>query len=219
MATVVFDFDGTLHETMVVYREALQRGYDWLVSRGFAQPRQLDDALMVGNIGLTAQEAWARMCPDVPWSVSGQAAARVGRDMKCLIDEGHARLYSGIPEALQQLKDAGHELVFLSNCSDDYCEAARGALGLDAWFDRYYTAEQFDWIPKEQIFETIKRDCAGPYIVVGDRDKDRDLAAFHGLPFVGCAYGYGTVEELQGAAGIADAAEDIPGIIESIVAS
>ena len=37
------------------------------------------------------------------------------------------------------------------------------------------------------------------YIVIGDRDKDRMLAEAHGLPFIGCLYGYGSREELEGA--------------------
>ena len=215
VATIIFDFDGTLHDSMYIYREALNRGYQWLVEQGQARPRVLTEADMEANIGLTSEEAWTRMAPEIPWSVSKHAAARVGGIMDELIDNGTARLFPGVPEMLQQVKDAGHTLVFLSNCRNAYRDAVRRAFGFDAWFDGYYTSEQFGGIPKEKIFEAIREDFDGPYLVVGDRDKDLAVALVHGLPCIGCLYGYGSREELAGATMLADEPSDIPSLIES----
>jgi phosphoglycolate phosphatase len=213
VATIIFDFDGTLHDSMYIYREALNRGYRWLVEQGQARPRNLTEQDMAGNIGLTPREAWERMAPEIPWSVSQHAAARVGATMDELIDDGTARLFPGVPEMLRQVKDAGHTLVFLSNCRNAYRDAVRRAFGFDRFFDAYYTSEQFGGVPKEQIFETIRRDFAGPYVVVGDRDKDLAVALVHGLPSVGCLYGYGSREELAGATFLAEHPSDIPSLI------
>ncbi len=215
-STVIFDFDGTLHDSLFIYRIALQRGYDWLVERGEAPKRTLSEDVMAANIGLTAQEAWTRMCPDIPWSISSGAAARVGEVMDALIDDGTARLYPGVPQMLQQVKDAGHVLVFLSNCRNAYRDAVRRAFGFDQWFDCYYTAEQFGGAPKEEIFETIRQEVDGPFVAVGDRYKDLALARAHDLPSVGCTYGYGTSEELSGATYLADSPGQIPALIELI---
>ena len=214
MATIIFDFDGTLHDSMFIYREALNRGYQWLVDQGKARPRVLTEADMEANIGLTSEEAWTRMAPEIPWSVSKGAAAQVGIIMDELIDNGTARLFPGVTEMLQQVKDAGHELVFLSNCRNAYRDAVRRAFGFDAWFSAYYTSEQFGGIPKEEIFETIRQDFPGPYVVVGDRDKDLAVAKVHGLPCIGCLYGYGSREELAGATLLAERPFDISCLIE-----
>ena len=214
--TLIFDFDGTLHDSMYIYRRALESGYQWLVDRGQASPRAFSDEYIAGNIGLSCEDAWTRMCPDIPWSITTEAAARVGEVMDELIDGGEARLFEGVPEMLQQLKDQGHVLVFLSNCRNDYRDAVRRTFGFDSWFDHYYTAEQYDGAPKEVIFETIREEVDGPYIVIGDRDKDRMLAEAHGLPFIGCLYGYGTREELEGADCMARSPLDIVTCVEEL---
>lgn len=214
--TIVFDFDGTLHDSMYIYRIALQRGYGWLVDQGVAPEREFSDEFIAGNIGLNCEDAWERMCPDLPWSVTSEAAARVGEVMDQLIDDGTARLFPGVPDMLQQLKDDGYELVFLSNCRNEYRDAVRRAFGFDRWFDHYYTAEQFDGAPKEIIFETIHEEVPGPYVVVGDRDKDLALARAHGLPFVGCAYGYSVPGELDGADTLAGDPLEIPACVKAI---
>lgn len=214
--TIVFDFDGTLHDSMYIYRIALNRGYQLLVERGEARPRELSEADMAANIGLTAQEAWTRMAPEIPWEVSRRAASRVGEVMDELIYDGTARLFPGVPQMLQQLKDAGHTLVFLSNCRNAYCEAVRRTFGFDAWFSAYYTAEDFPGMPKERIFERIRERFPGPYIVVGDRDKDILVAQVHGLPSIGCLYGYGSPDELAGATVFAKSPADIPGLVAQL---
>lgn len=217
MATIIFDFDGTLHDSMYIYRVALNRGYQLLVDRGQAKPRVLTDEDMTGNIGLTSQEAWTRMCPEIPWSISQHAAAKVGAIMDELIDDGTARLFPGVADMLRQVRDAGHTLVFLSNCRNAYRDAVRRAFGFDEYFTAYYTSEQFGGIPKEQIFETIRLEVPGPYIVVGDRDKDLAVALEHDLPCIGCLYGYGSLDELHDATYLADDPSDIPSLIERAV--
>ena len=201
---------------MHIYRLALTRGYQWLVDEGIAAPRELSEADMAANIGLTVQEAWARMCPELPWDVTKNAAKIVGDTMHALIADGTARLYPGVPEMLQELKDAGHALVFLSNCRTVYLEVSRRAFDLDRWFDGYYAAEQYDDIPKEEIFEIIRREFAGPYIAVGDRYKDLALARAHDLASIGCLYGCGSREELAGATCLAESPAEIPDLVAHI---
>ena len=215
-STIIFDFDGTLHDSMYIYRIAFVRGYEWLVEQGKAPARSISEAQMATNIGLTAKEAWGQLFPDIPWSIAREGAAHVGQLMDELISNGTARLFPGVSDALTQLKQKGHTLVFLSNCRNAYLDAVRAAFGFDEWFDHYYTAEQFDSAPKEVIFLTIREEVKGPFIAVGDRYKDLELARAHNLPSVGCLYGYGSREELADATMLADSPADIVTCIDRI---
>lgn len=214
--TVVFDFDGTLHDSMYIYERAFNKGYQVLVDEGLVPPRTFAAADLADFIGLTAEEAWTKHFPNLPDGAWERAAARVGVAMDELIENGTARLYPGVPDMLARLKADGYALVFLSNCRLDYQEASRRAFGLDAYFSAYYNAEENPGKSKEEIFVDIAQAFPGGYAVVGDRYKDLNLARAHTLPSVGCLYGYGTREELAGATELVERAADIAPAVERI---
>lgn len=213
---VIFDFDGTLHDSMHIYPRAFQEAYDWLASEGYVAPRRISDEEITGNIGLTATEAWDRFAPQLPREIAVQAAAIVGKAMDRMIEDGTARLFPGVPEMLQRMKDLGYTCLFLSNCRTRYEEAARKSFGLDRWISAFYNAESFGDIPKEEIFITIANVWPGPFVMVGDRYKDLAVARVHHLPSVGCTYGYGSLEELAGATLLANSPAEIPECVLAI---
>ncbi|MGI6590264.1 MAG: HAD family hydrolase [Eggerthellaceae bacterium] len=216
LRTVVFDFDGTLHDSMLIYPAAFRAGYQWLVDHGWAEPQTFTDADISGYIGLTAKEMWTSFRPDLPDDVWPQAAAEVGRTMDRLILDGTARLFPGIPEMLDRVKALGVQLVFLSNCRVAYQEAARTAFGLDRWFSGYYNSEAWHGLPKPKIFEDIARDFPGGYAMVGDRNKDMAVSRVHGFPGVGCLFGYGSREELSDADYYAETPDEVVSCLRQI---
>ena len=54
MKNLIFDYDGTLHETMRIYGPAFRKNYENLVSRGLAPAREFSDAEISGWLGFTA---------------------------------------------------------------------------------------------------------------------------------------------------------------------
>ena len=42
--TLVFDYDGTIHNTMVIYESAFRNTYEWLVNNGYSEKRELSSA-------------------------------------------------------------------------------------------------------------------------------------------------------------------------------
>ena len=219
LQTVVFDFDGTLHDSMHIYPASLNRALAWLASQGYAVDHEVTYDEAKSYIGLTADEMWSICAPGLPADIQKQAAALVGQSMDAFIADGTARLYDGVPAMLDRVAALGVDLVFLSNCRVAYQEISRKMFGLDTWFCDYYNSESYGNIPKEEIFRDIAAAHPGPYAVVGDRYKDLRVAYAHGLPCVGCLYGYCAPGELDEATYLADSPSAVADCLEQIASA
>ena len=155
MRTVVFDYDGTLHETLRIYAPAFRENYAYMVSAGLLPAREIMDGEIASWLGYTAGDMWREFAPGLTPEQALAAGRRVQEGMQRRIRDGTARLYPEVPEMMDRLKDEGYRLVFLSNCKTVYLEAHRKRFPLDRWFDAYYWAEAEDWRPKEDILRKI----------------------------------------------------------------
>lgn len=197
--TIVFDYDGTIHDTSAVYIEAFKKNYAQLVREGYAQKREFRDGEITKWLGCTASEMWNTFMPSLPDAMKKRCSERVRAYMAELISAGKSRLYDGVKETLGALKAEGRQLVVLSNCAVGYMENHRRVFGLDSLFDGYFCAETYSFRPKYEIFEYIKKEYGGEYCMVGDRHHDFDAGRKNCSLTIGCAYGFGNDEELKGA--------------------
>lgn len=195
MYTLIFDWDGTLHNTKHLYGCAFRIAYRWLVSQSYAPEKTYTDEEVSIYLGLNARDMWNTFMPSLPQHVKETASDLVGREMVAAVLAGKAVLYPGAAKTLTRLKQQGFCLVFLSNCKHAYMEAHRKYFHLDHWFDAFYCCQDYDFAPKELIFPQIREAFPGDFIVIGDRSSDFAVARSHGLLSIGCAYGFGTPEE------------------------
>ncbi len=217
-ATIVLDFDGTLHDIMGAYAPAVRSVYGRLEQQGAVPLHEFTEAELKSFIGITPERMWEQAAPGLAPELVEESIALVGESMDRELAGGRGKLFPGVPEALDVLKRAGHRLVFLSNCHADYQERVREAFGLDQWFCAYFNAEEHPGMSKSEIFrEAIGPAFSGPYIGVGDRGGELAMARENGFPFIGCAYGYAAPGELDAADAIAAAPDDIPGLVELIL--
>ena len=107
MTGLLFDYDGTLHESLRIYAPAMQAVYDGLADRGLAPPRQLTDREVRSWIGMSPERAWEQLLPGLPEAEKRRAIEQVGAGMLARIEGGGAQLYPGVPEALSTLKKPG----------------------------------------------------------------------------------------------------------------
>lgn len=213
---VFFDFDGTLHDSMAIYGPAFRKAYAWLVSEGHMPAQEFSDEWISQWLGWTTEAMWTAFAPSLPEKIWRHAAAIVGEEMDSLTEQGKARLFEGVPAMLDELKRAGYQLAFLSNCRTRYCEVHRRRFGLDTWFDAYYCAEDFGDIPKWQIYQQVAGRHVSQRVMVGDRFHDLEVAEKTGIPFIGCSYGFGTAEELESATVHVASPEEIPCAVERV---
>ena len=209
MTNLLFDYDGTLHNSIKIYGPAFRTAYTYLVDHGFAYSKEFTDQEISHWLGFTAADMWKCFLPTLPEEEQKKCSAMIGKEMISLINKGMAELYPQAENILQLLKDLGYNLIFLSNCKRAYMEVHISRFRLDHFFSAFYCSEDFGFIPKHIIFNTIKANHPGDFIVIGDRFQDMEISEMHNLQSVGCLYGYGAPNELQHATYLIDRLSDI----------
>lgn len=215
---IVFDWDGTLHNTKKLYAESVRKAYGFLEKlkqkgniEGFAAKTKedLSEDNLAKYLGMTAAAMWADFMPGLEEDVRSQAEKIVGDSMVELVYNKSAVLYDGVIDMLNELKASGFKLLILSNCKVAYLEAHKKVFELDRWFTDYYPAQAYDFISKEDILKLAMDKYPGEYIMVGDRYLDIKAGIECGVKSIGCLYGFGAAAELADADFGAESVEDI----------
>jgi phosphoglycolate phosphatase len=209
MTHLIFDFDGTIHDTMRLYGPAFRKAYDYLVDKGLAETRDWQDDEISGWLGYSSKDMWNQFMPSLPDSKKAYCSRLIGAEMLEALKSGRGRLYDGAAAALTQLKEEGFNLLFLSNCKIAYMRESIRQFSLHSFFAAFYCTEQYFFAPKHEVFQQIKRQYEGEYVMIGDRETDIRTAKLNGLPSVGCSYGYGRKDELTEATIVAESPHDI----------
>lgn len=218
MANLIFDYDGTLHQSMRTYAPAFRATCKMLADMGYMSEKEYTDDEISYWLGFNSTDMWNNFLPDVPADIKEKARIFLGQDMGQRIENGEGALYPNAEEVLAELKAQGHTLIFLSNCRVKYMERHSRVFELHRFFDYFYCCEEFDFIPKYQIFRLFSLQHKGQFIVIGDRFHDIETAVKNGLKSIGCRYGYGSPEELSASDIIVDDITEIPEAVKKLLA-
>ena len=60
---IILDYDGTIHDTMRIYKKAFLKAYEWLVQEGKAVRREFDDSQISRWLGFNSKEMWNTFMP------------------------------------------------------------------------------------------------------------------------------------------------------------
>lgn len=197
--TIVFDWDGTLHESIFIYKPAFLEAFNYLVNNNYVSPYEWTDKEIASFLGKSPKEMWESFEPKLANEVIEKGSSINSMHMLKLIKEGKAKLYSGAIEVLEELKKTGYTLVYLSNSKSYYMNAMISSFSLEKYFDMFYCSEMFDYIPKFEILAKVKNILPQKMLVVGDRSLDIETGIKNNAYTIGCLYGYGKKEELRNA--------------------
>ena len=195
--TIYLDYDGTLHNSIKVYAPAFRKAYKFLVSRGAAPERRWIDQEISYWLGFSSQAMWEKFMPNLNIDLRQQASSLIGSEMGELIQAGKSILYEGAIETLTYLKAKGYRLVFISNCSKAYRDAARDTYQLMDFFDEMICSEDYDYVPKYEILELIKENYQPDGLMIGDRYQDIEAGHKNNMLTIGCNYGFCAEGELD----------------------
>lgn len=209
MLNLIFDYDGTIHNSMKTYAPAFRNTCKWLADNGYIPHKEYSDTEISCWLGFNSTDMWNTFHPELDADIKEKARVMLGEDMAERVDNGKGALFDGAEEMLAKLKAQGHTLILLSNCRCHYLNRHKRVFMLDRFFDYFYCCEEFDFIPKYEIFRKIAPKHNGEFIVIGDRFHDIETAVKNNLKSIGCGYGYGTEKELSSADIIVNSPADI----------
>ena len=180
---IIFDFDGTIHQTHIIYKKAMEVS---LKELGI----NIDDLDFKSLIGKNPYETWRFL------GIKEEKIAHMVNKTGLMMDENMSlfgKLYQGSYQTLSYLKDK-YDLMICSNCRNSYMEAARKTYGLDRYFKAYLTGEDYNFIDKYKILKSLYLE---EFIVVGDRENDIEAGYKNKMKTIFAAYGYGAIEEAK----------------------
>ncbi|WP_034549531.1 HAD family hydrolase [Carnobacterium funditum] len=195
--TIIFDYDGTLHDSTLNYITAFKKAYNYLMENQKAVPKDWQDEEITKWLGYNSEEMWKNFMPDLSKEYQIAASKIIGKILLEKVLSKEAILYPEALKTLTYLKGKGYKLIFLSNCSQTYMKAHQQTFQLTRYFDEMYCTEQVGFIPKHRIFPLVKSQYQEECLIVGDRIHDLEIGHYHNLVTIGCNYGFGTEEEMQ----------------------
>ena len=196
---LIFDYDGTIHNTLHIYEPSFRRTFKWLVDEGYTEYRDISSERIASWLGINSVDMWNSFLPDLPDDIKAQASAMTGQGMTERILSHQASWYEGATEVLDALKADDYEMYVLSNCKIAYRDANMKEFGMDRWFKDFIACESYGFAPKTEIIKKLSPKINAPLIIIGDRDKDIECAKACNGVSIGCLYGYGSEEELSNA--------------------
>ena len=198
---IAFDNDGTLYPAGTdVARVVLIAHREFVKERGLAVPTP-SMAMVNHLLGADASHFYGAMLPDEPVEVQREF------EEFCLDYEEEAvkqysALYPGAEDLLAELRASGKVLVLISNGSPRYVDQVWASCGYGRWMAAKYPYGPPEYSSKGERLVQAMEEFGSAAVFVGDRESDRHAAEHAGVPLIGCAYGYGTPDEIAGAAAI-----------------
>jgi phosphoglycolate phosphatase-like HAD superfamily hydrolase len=195
MSVVIFDMDGTLVDSEELALRSAEDGLaEYFARKGIPPriPRREDLRVLVG---LPSLEYFAGLLPEEFRVDAALLRAHVVHHEIRRLREGEGRLFPGVREMLATLRKEGFTLALVSNCGRAYLDGNLEHQGLRNFLDLAYCLD--DGPSKTaNVAGVLSRTGRRSGYMVGDRLSDIEAGRANGLTTVGCAFGFGTPEEI-----------------------
>ena len=181
---VIFDWDGTLADSTVVIKRALQRSAEDL---GYPIPT---DAQASFIIGMGLKPALAHAIPTLRDEDVPRLTDRFRHHF--VVGENEIVLFDGVPDMLAALKARGHWLAVATGKSRKGLDRAFDTLGLREFFVASRCADEGFSKPHPGMLHALFDETgmnASAAVMIGDTTHDLQLAENAGAAAIGVTYG------------------------------
>jgi len=124
------------------------------------------------------------------------ALARRITELELVAIAERGRLFPGVRETLEALRDAGCRIALCTNGDRRYAELVLSSCGILDLFDALQTNDDAQTTKAKRVRELLTRVEHDRAFMIGDRYHDVEAGRANGCTVVGAAYGYGGAEEL-----------------------
>ena len=181
---IVFDWDGTLMDSARCIAESLQAACG---DCGYPVPSDRDARYV---IGLGLNDAMAHVLPGVSPTDYARVVERYRHHF--LARDSGTRLFAGVAELLQHLREGGHLLAVATGKTRRGLDRALEQTGLKACFDATRCADESKSKPDPAmlvwLMQTLSVDRERT-LMVGDTTHDMEMARNAGVPRLALAHG------------------------------
>lgn len=193
---IVFDLDGTLIDSIPDLTAAvnhMRSGYGLLL---------LSEEEVTALVGEGAKRLVEDALPGFsPEDQQKGLECFLEYNFKHIVDE--TRLYPGVTETLQTLKERGYILAVASNKSEPHCKEILRLLKVEHYFSSVLGAESASERKPSPapLFHLMQQFgvSSSETVMVGDSINDIKAGKSAGVLTIGCEFGYGTAAELADA--------------------
>ncbi len=206
---VYFDLDGTLSDPYEGISKCILYALDEL---GFPHP---SDEYLLSCIGPPLYDTFPEMVGDE----LTLRAIDLYRERFNDVGWCENKPYDGICDALAKISSHGHTMFVATSKPWKAAERIVEHFEMRQYFQEVYGCE-LDGTRSNKVellrFARDRNPVAGSVTMIGDRKHDLIGAIANDMRPVGVSYGYGSVEELQGAGAVSIAASpaELPGLID-----
>lgn len=189
---LAFDLDGTISDPAV----GIGRSINYALGH-FGHATISEDAVSQ-YIGPPLNVSFASITGN---SSPEHVAALVSKYRERYADVGYSEnlLYSGVPEALEELTSANVSLGLCTSKRVDFADSILRLFGLRHHF-QFLSGGEIGVLKKQQLAALLAQKTISPgSIMIGDRAVDIESAKANGMRSVGVLWGHGSVDELRAA--------------------